>query len=334
MRMKQEGYGCTLYPCVLLLARHFTVVLTFCVPSACVGAAATVGRNFGRMFGLVLLILVVTLLGSAGTLLWFRWPATARRGNARAVRQLLAAVNSAGGGGSPRSAAATEVLLVCAHPDDEAMFFSPTLDALKGAGFQLRFLCFSSGNYDGLGAVRKKELENSAAMYGATTPVVVEDARTQDGPTPWDTPFIAQYVVDFVDRHAAIGAVITFDAMGVSGHSNHRDVHRGVSLAASSPIRGNRGVCFFELQSRPMWRKYTGPLELLALDLGADTTPAGRGVAASPLRFVVRPRNALLSFDGMKAHASQLVWFRYLFVFFSQYGFLNELRPLKPSTFG
>jgi N-acetylglucosaminylphosphatidylinositol deacetylase len=329
MRMKQEGYGCTLYPCVLLLARHFVAELTFHVSSAS-SLRATVGRNFGRMFGLALLILVVTLLGSAGALLWFRWPATARRGNARAVRQLLAAVNSAGGGGSPRSAAATEVLLVFAHPDDEAMFFSPTLDALRGAGFQLRFLCFSSGNYDGLGAVRKKELENSAAMYGAMTPVVVEDARTQDGPTPWDTPFIAQYVADFVDRHATIGAVITFDAVGVSGHSNHRDVHRGVSLAASSPIRG---VCFFELQSRPMWRKYSGPLELLALDLGADISPTGRGVA-SPLRFVVRPRNALLSFDGMKAHASQLVWFRYLFVFFSQYGFLNELRPLKPTTFG
>jgi hypothetical protein len=30
----------------------------------------------------------------------------------------------------------------------------------------------------------------------------------------------------------------------------------------------------------------------------------------------------------MKAHASQLVWFRYLFIVFSQYGFINEWHPL------
>lgn len=35
------------------------------------------------------------------------------------------------------------------------------------------------------------------------------------------------------------------------------------------------------------------------------------------------------SFRAMKAHHSQFVWFRRLFVIFSRYGYLNTLRPLE-----
>jgi hypothetical protein len=36
-------------------------------------------------------------------------------------------------------------LLLTAHPDDEAMFFSPTLRALSGAGWDVHGLCLSTG---------------------------------------------------------------------------------------------------------------------------------------------------------------------------------------------
>ena len=39
------------------------------------------------------------------------------------------------------------VLFVIAHPDDEAMFFVPTVLSLKGySGYKLHLLCLSSGN--------------------------------------------------------------------------------------------------------------------------------------------------------------------------------------------
>src|ERR1700761_638697 len=73
------------------------------------------------------------------------------------------------------------ILLLIAHPDDEAMFFAPTLRRLTqpDLGNQVLVLCFSSGDADGLGEVRKKELKKSALMLGVTHEdhvVIIEDA--------------------------------------------------------------------------------------------------------------------------------------------------------------
>ena len=53
-------------------------------------------------------------------------------------------------------------------------------------------VCLSAGDFDGLGAVRKKELESAAASLGiAKSLLFVEDYR--DNPTlVWDQEAIAQ----------------------------------------------------------------------------------------------------------------------------------------------
>lgn len=53
-----------------------------------------------------------------------------------------------------------KILLVIAHPDDESMFFLPTLLALRRAHLALYLLCLSTGNAYGKGCVRSKELLN------------------------------------------------------------------------------------------------------------------------------------------------------------------------------
>lgn len=60
------------------------------------------------------------------------------------------------------------ICLLIAHPDDEAMFFSPTLLWLTRPelGNQIFILCLSSGDADGLGHVRKEELRKSALLLG------------------------------------------------------------------------------------------------------------------------------------------------------------------------
>ena len=60
------------------------------------------------------------------------------------------------------------ILLLIAHPDDEAMFFAPTVLRLTdpSLGNHLKILCLSTGNADGLGETRKKELEKSALLLG------------------------------------------------------------------------------------------------------------------------------------------------------------------------
>lgn len=59
------------------------------------------------------------------------------------------------------------ILLVTAHPDDEAMFFAPTILSLsRKTSLDMFHLCLSSGNADGLGAIRKAELTNSLDVLG------------------------------------------------------------------------------------------------------------------------------------------------------------------------
>lgn len=57
------------------------------------------------------------------------------------------------------------ITLLIAHPDDEAMFFSPTLLSLAPHN-DISVLCLSSGDADGLGAIRKGELVESCRRLG------------------------------------------------------------------------------------------------------------------------------------------------------------------------
>lgn len=60
------------------------------------------------------------------------------------------------------------ICLLIAHPDDEAMFFAPTVLALTRPelGNHVKILCLSSGDAAGLGQTRKRELVKSGMVLG------------------------------------------------------------------------------------------------------------------------------------------------------------------------
>lgn len=60
------------------------------------------------------------------------------------------------------------ICLLIAHPDDEAMFFAPTVLALTRPemGNHVKILCLSTGDADGLGETRKRELKKSGSLLG------------------------------------------------------------------------------------------------------------------------------------------------------------------------
>ena len=76
-----------------------------------------------------------------------------------------------------------KILLVIAHPDDEAMFFSPLLCAARANNCWVSILCLSDGGYDGLGSVRRTELLKSADCYGVSRSrvTVIDHEQLQDG---------------------------------------------------------------------------------------------------------------------------------------------------------
>ncbi|KAI9829534.1 MAG: N-acetylglucosaminyl-phosphatidylinositol de-N-acetylase [Phylliscum demangeonii] len=89
------------------------------------------------------------------------------------------------------------ICLLIAHPDDEAMFFAPTVLALTHAraGNHVQILCLSSGDAYGIGELRKRELSKSGALLGLQRDAdisVLEDARFPDSKAAaWDADRIA-----------------------------------------------------------------------------------------------------------------------------------------------
>ena len=65
-------------------------------------------------------------------------------------------------------------VLVIAHPDDESMFFLPTIRSLQEAGETVWILCLTTGNYDGLGNTRKLELSKVCRLLRIPKLIQVE----------------------------------------------------------------------------------------------------------------------------------------------------------------
>nr|CCC95775.1 unnamed protein product [Trypanosoma congolense IL3000] len=216
-----------------------------------------------------------------------------------------------------------EVLFVFAHPDDEAMFFSPLLRYVKRHNIPTHFLCLSNGNYSGLGAVREGELINSAHYFGVASSNVriVNHAELQDGlDNVWNTEVIRREVLSCLQGSSAIQTVVTFDGKGVSSHPNHIAVYEGVRAAVKS---APPGTVFYTLYSRNLLEKYSGVLSVLSFLLRGRRCSVCRGFTA-----IISPTSVFTSFGAMRKHKSQLVWYRYLFLCFSSYSYINEMNEI------
>ncbi|XP_060999559.1 N-acetylglucosaminyl-phosphatidylinositol de-N-acetylase isoform X2 [Dama dama] len=160
------------------------------------------------------------------------------------------------GGGS-------RTLLVTAHPDDEAMFFAPTILGLARLRHQVFLLCFSAGNYYNQGEIRKKELLQSCDVLGIppSNVMIIENRDFPDDPdVRWDPERAANVLLRHVEANG-INLVVTFDEGGVSGHSNHVALNAAVrTLHAEGKLP--KGCSVLMLQSVNLLRKYLCLLDL------------------------------------------------------------------------
>lgn len=240
-----------------------------------------------------------------------------------------------GGGGT---------LLVIAHPDDECMFFVPTIRALSLRAPTLRVLCLSTGDYDGLGAVRKVELLQACARLGIGKELVtvVDDPRLQDGPhTYWPADAIADIINNSLVQQqqtsdsssSSSSVVITFDEHGVTGHANHIAVNAGARLAAQR----NKAISLYELRTVGIARRFFGAVDVVLVALVAllDCIKAvlvRRSRSKRDAEAVALGRDIICvnllpwrCHQAMREHQSQYVWFRRIYVLLSRYVFVNTL---------
>ncbi|KAI1465074.1 LmbE-like protein [Daldinia caldariorum] len=208
------------------------------------------------------------------------------------------------------------ICLLIAHPDDEAMFFAPTVLALTRPelGNHVKILCLSSGNADGLGEIRKKELVKSALLLGLAREDDVLVYESPDFPdsmtTTWDAKKISALLTSaFAPRpstttalpkhpssssssvssdsltppNATVDAIVTFDSRGVSSHPNHISLYHGARAFVAALTRARPGwrapVDLYTLTTVALPRKYAGFLDVFATV--GSLALAGPGAASS-----------------------------------------------------
>ena len=201
------------------------------------------------------------------------------------------------------------VLLVIAHPDDETMFFSPSIIGITRQNCDVYLLCLSSGDFrTGQGQRRKGELLDAVQYLGLKSEAVtvIEHSRLPDDPSAvWNKQLIGNIVLRFVDT-LDIDTVLTFDSGGVSRHANHRSVFSSVQqLYSRGRLRSGTQVLVLETVS--LLRKYCGLADVWPSQISATFVYVGSWA------------DVWQSFRAMSAHWSQLTWFRVLYLIFSRY---------------
>ncbi|KAH9410967.1 putative GlcNAc-PIde-N-acetylase [Ordospora pajunii] len=188
-------------------------------------------------------------------------------------------------------------LLLIAHPDDESMFFAPTLLNLRR---NVDILCLSNGDKYGKGKIREKELRKVAEHTQARLTI----SLLSDG-SDWNKTMVCMYIA----KHYLLrpfDVLITFDEKGVSGHKNHISCYEGARLF----LRAFRIQGLF-LESKGILRKY-------CVDVSA-----GKISCAVPLMMYMEPVKMMLM------HESQMVWYRYIYVILSNFMSYNDFREIE-----
>eukprot|EP00934_Nitzschia_sp_Nitz4_P004655 Nitzschia sp. Nitz4//scaffold25_size161228//119615//120433//NITZ4_002447-RA/size161228-snap-gene-0.29-mRNA-1//-1//CDS//3329544637//4645//frame0 len=249
-------------------------------------------------------------------------------------------------------------VLVIAHPDDESMFFLPTIQALTQSDNEtLWILCLTTGDYDGLGKIREKEMFNAGKLLGVK--VIVNNTLKDHPTTRWSIPDVHKEIQETLLREISPEewnriVLITFDPYGVSGHVNHIDTYLGSNSSlswgtstcvsasnqkmTSSAIMGIATIPLegWTLQSETnMIHKYF-PLYcwiLLFLSL-IFHIPQERSILLpsednNQEVVVYRMHQPRINWLAMQTHHSQFVWYRRLFVIFSCYTYVNRLQSIR-----
>ena len=135
----------------------------------------------------------------------------------------------AGGTGKSRTPRAWKsVLLVTSHPDDESMFFGPTIQAAKRMGAQVHICACPRATQTVSAKSRAKELDAAGVYLGVASVNLVDDAALRDG-------FEEKWPVE------AVAAQVDAAARRV-GSGDSCDVRR-VDLGPSNHTRRRTGVC-------------------------------------------------------------------------------------------
>uniref|UniRef100_A0A6A7G3D8 N-acetylglucosaminylphosphatidylinositol deacetylase n=1 Tax=Hirondellea gigas TaxID=1518452 RepID=A0A6A7G3D8_9CRUS len=215
------------------------------------------------------------------------------------------------------------VLFVIAHPDDECMFFGPTILHFTQKEKAMVFLiCLTNGSYNNaeIGRRRQRELWESCQLLGipASHITLYKCEHLPDHPSKiWPVVNTANIINNHL--HTLLcDMVITFDAGGVSGHINHRALHSSLCYLMEEQLLPP-DCHVYTLDSVNVVRKYSS-----LMDLPYSLLFSSYVITLDTSQYcTIR--------SAMRAHASQYVWFRKMYMVFSRYVMINTLTAMIPS---
>lgn len=211
-------------------------------------------------------------------------------------------------------------MIVTAHPDDEVMFFGPTiLHFTRQEGALVYILCMSTGNYYGQGRVRGQELLASCHLLGVESDNVTI-YRCDDLPDDPDVVWPTVRTANLINHHLHaldVDMVVTFDMGGVSGHINHSALFFALQHLVEREVLPPRCEPY-ALDTVGIVRKYSSLLDVPI------------SYSLSSCAFTVDRKNHAILQRAMRAHSSQYAWFRRLYMFFSRYVLINTLSRVTP----
>ena len=219
-----------------------------------------------------------------------------------------------------------KVLFIIAHPDDECMFFGPSLHQAIGqiGPSNVYILCLTNGNYYGHGKVREKELFESCLLFGFQRDniKILNNPNLQDGDESWDNGRIIVEIHKSVNEND-INTIVTFDSRGVSSHPNHKAIYFAICENKNmQKVKGRRLVCYF-LETVNILRKYISLFDLCYSVFSCYTAKFMK--KEKKLVLTARFNDLITTRNAMKRHKSQFVWFRKLYIAFSRYISINTL---------
>lgn len=206
------------------------------------------------------------------------------------------------------------ILLVIAHPDDEVMFFTPTITKLLQPNLQnnLTLVCFSNGTHDNV-QTRSQELRKSAEILGLQE-LILHDRFIDNPKLEWEARLISTELATIVGPDKV--TIVTFDDFGVSGHLNHVSLYYGCKLYTQES-----GFPMWSLKSSSILDKYSSVFVTNLRMVHESLLPNLKSISVFG-----NGKSVSKGFSSMiHAHKSQMVWFRWLWLFFSRYLNYNEL---------
>ncbi|XKL64852.1 hypothetical protein PGB90_004938 [Kerria lacca] len=211
-----------------------------------------------------------------------------------------------------------KILFIISHPDDECMFFGPAILNLTICKEKKIFLlCFSYGDYNQKGRQRKQELWQSCSFLGIPESNIFLQKISvlpDDPKRMWNENVIFRIIINYVETFH-FDAVVSFDKDGISGHPNHKAIYYG--LAHTLANESFPDYCsIYCLDSVNKFRKYSFILDFLF------------SICFSSNWFILPPSRCYLVKKAMKAHRTQYVWFRKLYIWISRYAYINTFSLL------